>query len=755
MLDQSSNDRELPCKAHRRVATTARCSDTPLLGATPAHGSHHIPDLLKSLRPHDHLCLIYDTKEEWREAVVPFIAIGLGRGEKCIYIMDTSTSEDIRRYLAQEGVDVAAAESAGQLVIFHHTEAYTRDGAFDPDAMITLLIQETKRALAQGYPALRVTGEMTWVYHGDIGMDKLLEYEAKLNRDLFPHYPYVAICQYDRNRFEPEVIKGVIMTHPLVIHGSHIYENLYYIPPEEFLSGTHAATEVDHWLQNLELYRSQRETLTAGEERYRGLFEQSHEAIGLIDVRGHALEVNQAWLDLFGYDRDELQRISADDVYVDPADREPFLRQLAANGFVKDEVRHKKKGGTIIICQRSAVAHKDAHGNVTAIQTLFQDVTEQRRAQRALRESEERYRALFEHSMDAIYVTAPEGTIADANQVWLDLFGFSREEMSHLNAVDVYVNQADRLDFLRRMAETGVVRDEVRLKRKDGREFDCERSVVAIRDDSGSLVRFHGVIRDITLAKKAERDAREYTGQIEAANARLKEMDSLKSIFLASMSHELRTPLNSIIGFTGVLLMGIAGPLNDEQRTQLTMVKESAHHLLDLINDILDISKIEANRVQLSLEEFEFAAAAREVRSSLEAAATAKGLQLRWDVPDGVFVFTDRRRAKQVLLNLVSNAVKFTERGSVTVAAAVHGESIKVRVVDTGPGIAAADMARLFQPFQQVSANLTRTHEGTGLGLYLSRKIADLLQSEIAAESEYGKGSEFTFTMPLRYREDG
>ncbi len=254
--------------------------------------------------------------------------------------------------------------------------------------------------------------------------------------------------------------------------------------------------------------------------------------------------------------------------------------------------------------------------------------------------------------------------------------------------------------------------------------------------------------------KQAEEDVKKYAEQLEQANVRLQEMDRLKSVFLASMSHELRTPLNSIIGFTGIILQGMSGEVSEEQRKQLTMVKNSASHLLSLINDILDISKIEAEKVELSLEEFSLDGAVREVVEPFSSVASEKGLELVTDVPEGVTLFSDKRRVKQVLINLVSNAVKFTDQGSVQIAARIPGDdNLEVRVIDTGVGIKREDMDKLFQPFQQIDVSLTKKHEGSGLGLHLSKKLADLLGGDISAKSEYGRGSEFTFTMPLRYEE--
>jgi len=177
---------------HRRSSKT---KSTP--GISPSHGQSlsiqpekmSLTQMLEALKPHDHLCLIYESQDEWRAAIVPFIAIGLKRGEKCIYIMDTSTADEVCKYLVEEGVDVASAEKSGQLSVLHETETYTKDSTFDPDSMIALLISETEKAIAEGYACLRVTGEMSWVLRGHPGSERLLEYEAKLNSDFSPNTP--------------------------------------------------------------------------------------------------------------------------------------------------------------------------------------------------------------------------------------------------------------------------------------------------------------------------------------------------------------------------------------------------------------------------------------------------------------------------------------------------------------------------------------------------------------------------------------
>lgn len=242
--------------------------------------------------------------------------------------------------------------------------------------------------------------------------------------------------------------------------------------------------------------------------------------------------------------------------------------------------------------------------------------------------------------------------------------------------------------------------------------------------------------------------------ELGKANIRLLEMDRLKSVFLASMSHELRTPLNSIIGFTGIILKGMTGEINEEQKKQLTMVKNSASHLLNLINDVLDISKIEAGKVELSLDEFKLIDVVKEVVDSFLLIASEKRLQLTYEVPEDIMLFSDKRRLKQVLMNLVSNAAKFTDKGSITVIARIQEDNrLEVCVIDTGIGIKQEEMSKLFQPFQQIDAAMTKKHEGTGLGLYLTKKLTILLGGDISAKSEYGKGSKFIFTVLLRQGE--
>ena len=262
----------------------------------------------------------------------------------------------------------------------------------------------------------------------------------------------------------------------------------------------------------------------------------------------------------------------------------------------------------------------------------------------------------------------------------------------------------------------------------------------------------HEQARRMLEEGREELEARvaERTRELREANEQLKELGRLKSEFLATMSHELRTPLNSIIGFTGILRQGIAGELNAEQLKQISMVYGSAKHLLTLINDLLDLSRIESGRVDIQREPFRCEEVIAEVIASLAPALAGKALKLVSDIPAPLpEVWSDRKRTFQILLNLASNGVKFTEEGEVRIRCVAGGEALEFHVTDTGIGIKPENMALLFEAFRQMDGSAQRRYEGAGLGLHLSRRLAGLLGGDIRAESEYGKGSRFTLTLPL------
>jgi len=235
-----------------------------------AHTSH--PRTIADLGPGDHLCCLYETEEEHRAVLTPFLRQGLERGEKVVYFVDAHTAETILGYLRDDGLDLEPHLTSGQLAILTRDDAYLREGIFDPEAMITLLRSETGQALAEGYPALRVTSEMTWTLRGLPGSDRLIEYEARLSES-FPDSKCLIICQYDQRRFDPEVLLDVLRTHPIAVVGTEVYDDFYYMPPAQMLGSDLPAAELRRWVQNLA------ERKQAEEERQNTL-EKLREALG-------------------------------------------------------------------------------------------------------------------------------------------------------------------------------------------------------------------------------------------------------------------------------------------------------------------------------------------------------------------------------------------------------------------------------------------------------------------------------------------
>ena len=509
----------------------------------------------------------------------------------------------------------------------------------------------------------------------------------------------------------------------------------------------------------------ERRATAAALKRQTAALEASMDGIGIVDEEGRFIYLNPAMARLFGYDGpEELLGRSWEALY-DPSElrrfRDEILPAFARSGRWRGEAVGLRRDGALVPEELSMSA-LDGGGLVC----IDRDITERLTAEEELRWSEEKYRLVFAAESDALVVFDGESLrVLDVNEAAVRLFGYTPDEFRALTVVDLSAEPQKTLPAVKEVAEGRIRRIAFRLQRKkDGSIFPAEIGAGSFSFKGRRMGL--GAIRDITERRKAEEalekargelegKVAERTRDLEAANSRLKELDRLKSEFVAGMSHELRTPLNSIIGFSELLHEGLAGKLRPAQREHVGDVLRSARHLSRLINDVLDLAKVEAGKVDVELAPVALGPLVGEAVKALRPLAVERGIRLRIDRLRGpVRAVSDASKLKQILYNYLSNALKFTPAGgTVTVRAlpAARGR-FRLEVRDTGPGLGREEIAQLFVPFGRLGTKADGSVPGTGLGLALTKRLAEALGGRVGVSSSPGRGSLFFAELPGRAR---
>src|ERR1700758_1666301 len=505
------------------------------------------------------------------------------------------------------------------------------------------------------------------------------------------------------------------------------------------------------------------DALRESEERFRRLVDGVRDyAVLMLDPDGRIASWNQGAERIKGYKANEILGCHFSCFYL-PEDvqngkPEHELKTVIAEGRYEEEGWRVRKDGTRFWANVVITALTDETGKLRGFSKVTRDVTERKRAKELLQESEERHRKLFDNNPHPTWVyDRMTLRFLAVNAAAVRKYGYSGDEFLKMTIKDIRPPE----DVPAMLETVAGIRDGMesvgawRHRLKDGTDIDVEITSYALSfaGRPADVV----VAVDVTQRKRDEAEKRRFMDSLAASNQELElrnrkveRATKLKSKFLANMSHELRTPLNAIVGFSDLLADGSPGDLNDKQKRFVNHIKQGSAHLLQLINDILDLSKIEAGQLELRCEDFQVKHALPEVLSAIRPLAMAKNIQVHQQLEGDRAVYADRVRFKQILYNLLSNAVKFTPKdGRIDIDSVEKESEVCISVTDTGIGIRVEDQIVVFEEFRQIEGNANTANEGTGLGLAITKRLVEQQGGKISLESELGKGSRFTFTLPM------
>jgi PAS domain S-box-containing protein len=493
--------------------------------------------------------------------------------------------------------------------------------------------------------------------------------------------------------------------------------------------------------------RRTEKALRSSRARYRHATDTIGEVLFRTDERGQWVFLNSTWEDVMGFPVEEsLGEFFLEHVHPDDYERElEKYRALYANDteHLQNQMRIRREDGETRWIEAQSHVIRDEAGRLQGTTGTFRDITERKEAEQALRRNRELLSSINENVTEAIYRSKQEGGLVYVNQAFVRMFGYdSTEEVLNAPSASLYADPEERERGSSALNEEGITgNQEVQFRRKDGSTFWGLLNSRAVYDDDGNLTYWDGAITDITERKERERE-------LVAAKEEAEKMNRLKSTFLTNMSHEIRTPLTSIIGFADVL----SDELDSEDQLELvSMIRRSGNRLMDTLNSVLHLSQLEGGSLELSLQALDVAEIIDETVPTFRVQAEKKDLTLTVENrADGepLTARLDRDAFHRILSNLISNAIKFTERGGVTVCLDASDDTVRVSVRDTGVGINPSFQDEMFEEFKQESSGLSREHEGSGLGLAITQRLARRMDGRLTAESTEGEGSTFTVLFP-------
>jgi PAS domain S-box-containing protein len=736
---------------------------------------------LEDLIPGEHLCFFFSSDAEHHAVMAPFLAQGLAAGEKVLYLADNSPPRVILGYLKKQGLKVEPCLHRGQLQIINASEVYLSGGLFDPEAVISRLKAETEQALAEGYSGLRATGEMGWATRGYLGSERLTEYEARLN-EFIPGSRALVICQYDRRKFDPVLLMDILAAHPKVIIGAEVMDNLYYLPPSEFLSPEAKAAKLSHFLDNL-AERQRAEAILARQTHE--LTERLKELDCLLNIAelterpGLTLgEILQGIVELIP---PAWQYSEVTAAHLVLGEREFKTRNFKKTPWImaSDLLVQGEPAGRLEVCHLEPRPEadegpflKEERSLLNAIARLAGRIAERLQAEEELRKSEIKYRTLMEHIPAVTYLAAldPASTTAYVSPQVEPLLGFSPAD--YQADPDIWKKQLhpdDRERVLAEVTESHATGEpfssEYRMLASDGRVVWFRDEAWIAKDADGKPLFLQGVMFDITERRQAEEALREHKEQLERvieartaelrrANLKLQQEikerqlieDALEKgaekikIFAYSVIHDLKNPAIGIYGVSNLLKKHYGDLLDERGRKycdQIMRASEQIATLLKKINAYIVTKEAPLNIKTIELKEI-FQLVKEEFSEQLELR------QIKWREPqttpeiqaDGLYIL-------RALRNLVDNALKYggDKLSAITLDYAADDRFHILSVQDDGVGLPLKDPESIFKAFQR--HDTAEGVEGSGLGLAIVKEIAERHQGRVWVDSAPGQGTTF------------
>ena len=661
-----------------------------------------------------HFCQFYQTRQDLIDILVPYFKAGLENNEFCMWITsEPLTAEEAQKAMRKAMSGFSQYLKRGQMEILPYTEWYLKGGSFESQRVLNGWVEKLDRALASGYAGLRLTGNTFWLERN--GWKSFTEYETEVN-NVIGEYPMLALCTYCLDKCNANEIIDVVRNHEFALIKQ---EGKWELIENSTYKKTKEALEISE------------RTLKRAATEWQTTFDSITDLVSIHDADFKIVGVNKAFAKALNMEEAELIGKTCYEIFHhthEPVLTCPHVETMKTKKPATMQFFEPRLG--IYLEVATSPIFNEA-GEVTGSVHVARDITERKRAEQALKQSEARYRTLVESAPDGIASLDADGRVTDCNKTLASLLGYTAEEVRGRHISEFAANQTmQKTEFYQaRLAKRGQLEDEFEAMTRHGQVVPLWVKAVMLPDREGKLTQALIYARDI-----AER----------------KRLDQLKDEFIGLVSHELRTPLTVIMGSLNTVLTEGEHLSQAEVQQLLRDASLESESLSHLLGNLLELSRVQAQQLYLYSEPVNIQNLIQETVDKIGRQSSSH--QFFIDISKGLPpVNADSIRVERILYNLLDNAVKYSPHGSqVRVSAKIESEHLVIGVSDQGRGLSLHDQAKLFGPFQRLEHAIPGEAKGIGLGLLVCRRLVEAHSGRIWVESESGRGSTFFFTLPLQ-----